>query len=387
MRRIRASSILLTAAVAANLLLNAAPGASPRIAAAQTSPVGFAVDSNADILYCVNLATGATTAIGNVGFADVDGLTFDSNGVLFGTDDASDMLITINLTTGAGTAVGKLGLDTVSPLDTGLTFDPQGNLFVVEETGLSLSRVNRNTGAATFIGSTFPFFLTGLTARGSTLFALTVAGPGQSDSLATVDKATGAVTVIGPLTNVNIVDGGLDFDGNGTLWGIDDGNGGAQGRIFTVNPNTGVATIVATTITGFDSLAINPNITSCGGGGGGGGGNNVVVYDPNNDDEKKKKETEEQKQQRERTNRYGLDEYRTEGNVMSHGLDDGGPFVVIANRDGLVKVRLGKQVGKITVCVGDYLEASGVKQHELLYEAEDVTVSKKSRSGSCITAN
>ncbi|MFN8523582.1 MAG: hypothetical protein U0821_10845 [Chloroflexota bacterium] len=70
---------------------------------------------------------------------------------------------------------------------------------------------------------------------------------------------------------------------------------------------------------------------------------------------------------------------------MSHGLDDGGPFVVIANRDGLVKVRLGKQVGKITVCVGDYLEASGVKQHELLYDAESVSVGKRTRSGSCIS--
>ncbi|MFN8523583.1 MAG: hypothetical protein U0821_10850 [Chloroflexota bacterium] len=377
MRSVRKTMAVAAWGVALGMLLNAVlASGSTGIARAQSGPIGFAVRSDVDDkLYSINLSTGVATAIGAVGFSDVDGLSFGCGSVLFGIDEATDSLIRINTTTGAGTAIGNTGVINGNVNDVGLTFDSQGRLFMAAEEGQRLFRVNPTTGAGTLVGSTGAAAVTGLAARGTTLFGLNTQGP---SSLVTLNPATGASTTVGALVNVTVSDdGGLDFDSSGTLWGIEDG-----GQIFTVNTSTGVATPVATTLSGFDTLAIDTS-APCGGG----GNANAGVFDPNNDDEKKKKETEEQKQQRERTNRHGLDEYRTEGNVISHGTDDDGAFVMIANRDGLVKLRLGKQVGKITVCVGDYLEASGVKQHELLYEAEDVTVSKKSRSGNCITAN
>ena len=114
---------------------------------------------------------------------------------------------------------------------------------------------------------------------------------------------------------------------------------------------------------------------------------------PNNDDENDKpKETEEERRQREHTNRGGLDDDRTEGNVVAvrcadgavadsvGWMDDGmdAPYAVIVNRDGLQKVRL---IGEArTTCrsikVGQYLEADGVKQTEQLFDAENVTLRK-----------
>jgi uncharacterized repeat protein (TIGR01451 family) len=89
-----------------------------------------------------------------------------------------------------------------------------------------------------------------------------------------------------------------------------------------------------------------------------------------------RKETEEQRQQRERTNRSGQDDYRVEGNVMAVTCDADPPTVTIADRDGLVTVRLLRDAA--TTCgsikVGDYLSAEGEKIDELLFEATDVSI-------------
>jgi hypothetical protein len=101
----------------------------------------------------------------------------------------------------------------------------------------------------------------------------------------------------------------------------------------------------------------------------------VPSPDPRPDqDDSPRKQTEEQRQQRQRTNRSGLDDYRTEGNVAEVHQDEQPPYVVIGNKDGLVRVNLlcGNQCPKVQV--GDYLEAEGEKQHEQLYDATDVTV-------------
>jgi uncharacterized repeat protein (TIGR01451 family) len=109
-----------------------------------------------------------------------------------------------------------------------------------------------------------------------------------------------------------------------------------------------------------------------------------AVNEPNNDDHededvKDKKESEDQRRQRERTNASNRDDYVTEGNVVEVHQDEQRPYVVIANRDGLVTVMLlcGNQCP--TIRVGDYLEADGEKQHEFLFEAESVTITRNGR--------
>ena len=106
------------------------------------------------------------------------------------------------------------------------------------------------------------------------------------------------------------------------------------------------------------------------------------LNDPNNHDEDEARRlTEEQRQQRQRTNRGGLDDTRTEGNVVGVACNQAPQAVTIANRDGDVTVSLLGEAA--TTCasirVGDYLEAKGEKQHEFLFEAYDVSFGPPSR--------
>lgn len=96
----------------------------------------------------------------------------------------------------------------------------------------------------------------------------------------------------------------------------------------------------------------------------------------NNDNEKDRKLTEEQHQQRERTNRANLDDYRTEGNAVSSACDASIPTVTIANRDGNVVLQLSHDAKLAcgSVRPGDYIEATGDKQHEQLYDVDQMTV-------------
>jgi hypothetical protein len=99
------------------------------------------------------------------------------------------------------------------------------------------------------------------------------------------------------------------------------------------------------------------------------------------DSDKPRKETEDERRQREHTNTGNRDDVYTEGNVVEVHQDeqqDGQPpYVVIGNRDGLVKVVLLCKDQCPTVQVGDYLEAEGTKQNEQLFEATDVTVDRR----------
>ncbi|MGH2358118.1 MAG: PEP-CTERM sorting domain-containing protein [Candidatus Limnocylindria bacterium] len=220
-------------------------------APASAAPFAFSVRSDVDdILYQINLATGVSTPIGSgVGFGDVEALTFSSSGTLFGIDDTTDQLITINTTTGVGTAVGQLG---VSFTDMGLTFDAAGNLWMSTDAPppWQFYSVNPGTGEATLVGAQGQQ-VTGLAGQGSVVYGL---GGDETNNLVTINTGTGAATVIGPLVNVSLSDGGIDFDpATGVLWGIRDG---ATNNIFTIDPSTGTATVVATTLNGFEGLAI-----------------------------------------------------------------------------------------------------------------------------------
>jgi len=121
--------------------------------------------------------------------------------------------------------------------------------------------INPNTGQATAIGLQGPDQeVTALTSRlgdstcPSGVFGLGVGNPGPLADLGCMDTATGAFQLIGPLTNLDVDCGGIAFDSGDVLWGIEDDNG----TIFTIDPNTGVATVVSDTLSDFEGLAIGP---------------------------------------------------------------------------------------------------------------------------------
>jgi hypothetical protein len=103
--------------------------------------------------------------------------------------------------------------------------------------------------------------------------------------------------------------------------------------------------------------------------------------DDSADDERveRERETEEERRQRARTNQGNRDDDAVEGDVVETRCDQPWPAVVIANRDGLVEVRLIKeaQAACTAIRVGDYLEADGEKQHEGLFHADSVEVKRR----------
>jgi len=79
--------------------------------------------------------------------------------------------------------------------------------------------------------------------------------------------------------------------------------------------------------------------------------------------------------------RAGQDDEYVEGNVVEVHPAEAPPYVVIANRDGLVKVVLFKDAAQVAdeIRVGDYLKADGEKQHEQLFHADSVEISRPGR--------
>lgn len=165
----------------------------------------YATDIVQDVLFVIDVGTGAAMPIGPHGFAQVRGLAYDSNAdVLYGVDSDTDQLIRIDTTTGAGTAVGALGFGGAR----GLAFDPGTNtLYGHGASTDTLYTIDRTTGAGTAVGPIGIRSPRGLAfdpASGK-LFAT-----GDDLMLYEVDPATGVSTPVGPTTGDRI--GGLAVD-------------------------------------------------------------------------------------------------------------------------------------------------------------------------------
>jgi hypothetical protein len=249
------------------LFLLALALASPSFAAVGT---GYSVQSDgSQKLYKIDLVTGVATPLGVTGFEGIEGLAFDPGcKKLYGVDDVKDRLVTCDLETGACTTVGSLGLDIT---DTGLAFAKDGRLFMstdAPKNPLRFFALDPETGAATWIGNQG----TEVTGLAGNLFALYGLGGDGKDNLVIVDPASGKATPVGPLGTVTLQDGGLDFDRDGTLYGLNDlGPGtnasGKPSQLFKIDTQTGKATVVVTLkdpsgkpINGFEGLAIEGGI-------------------------------------------------------------------------------------------------------------------------------
>jgi hypothetical protein len=176
-------------------------------------------------------------------------------GTLFGTDASAGNLLTIDRATGAGTVVGNMGIGVVPAL----AVDPtDGTMYAGTGAGFpAIFTVDPATGAATLVGDTGLGFAAvgGLDFRADgTLFAaVNIVGDGGtgSDHLATIDKATGRATVIGPFGTCDFfcsIEGieGIAFDASGALWGSLSARGAAgTPGLYRIDPATGRATFAA----------------------------------------------------------------------------------------------------------------------------------------------
>jgi hypothetical protein len=170
-------------------------------------------------------------------------------GTLFGTDASGGNLLSIDRSTGVGTVVGSTGVFPVPAL----AVDPTtGIMYAGQGAGSpNIYTVNPATGAATLVGDTGlgVAAVGGLDFRSDgTLFAaVNIVGDGGtgSETLATINKATGVATVIGAFGTEGME--GIAFDAAGRLWGSTSARGGGASTpaLYRIDPATGAATLVA----------------------------------------------------------------------------------------------------------------------------------------------
>jgi hypothetical protein len=87
--------------------------------------------------------------------------------------------------------------------------------------------------------------------------------------------------------------------------------------------------------------------------------------------------SETQRQQQDRTNQYGLDQYRTEGNVIAVARTETGLVLTLAlGRGETLDVVFACQRECPAVSVGDYLEARGETDDEGRFQAEELHISR-----------
>lgn len=230
-------------------------------AGAFAATIGYAVRSDVDRkLYRIDMSTGVAAEVGATGFSKIEALAMNAAGEIYGVNPATAQLVKCSSVTGACTAVGLLiGLPQVQA-NAGLTFTPDGAMYLAANA--VVYRVDPASGAASPLGGTGPALsgLAGVAATANCTSGLFGIG-GNSDrgKLYCINTATGAVTLLGPLS-VNPLDSGLDGDPvTGILWGISDDD---PGQVFAINPSTlavsnlNTVTLAGAPIGGFESLAI-----------------------------------------------------------------------------------------------------------------------------------
>ncbi len=170
----------------------------------------------------------------------------------FESNDADlGRLYRINTVTQTVTEVGTDPLRESSGPE--IQINPSGNTIYMSQAGSERSDdmllINPSTGmnTGTLSLSGFPGNTNTATAMefvGNTLYAaFHQGGPEAPDGiLGTINTTTGAITEIGPMTNMNRPTGGLAYV-NGTMYAVSatDNN---DSRLFTINLSTGAATLV-----------------------------------------------------------------------------------------------------------------------------------------------
>ncbi len=111
----------------------------------------YAVQSTTNMLLTADPATGAPTNIASISGPDMTGLAYDvTSGIMYASayNGSNSLLYTIDLTTAAATLVGTIN----DGLVIGIACDAVGNLYAVDLVNDNLLSVDKATGAGTVIG-------------------------------------------------------------------------------------------------------------------------------------------------------------------------------------------------------------------------------------------
>lgn len=251
-------------------------------------PVGFSVNSRGldidgepiDNLWRINLSDGSSERVGPLqnDFLDVEALGFSPSGLLYGADDSTNTLLQISTNSGfaspvpagSGFQTGNMGLS--GSFDFGMSFDCSGRLFVVSATEKSLFEADLATGRLQRVGVAGALGqpISDLAIRGDRVYGVGVGsnsdGTVRAPNLYRLNLSEPSAELVGPLGQAvgQYNNAGLSFAADGTLWAITDRRGiGGQdvnepSQILRIDPRTGEAEVVAESIIGLESLAIDP---------------------------------------------------------------------------------------------------------------------------------
>ncbi|PYY19336.1 MAG: hypothetical protein DMG62_24715, partial [Acidobacteria bacterium] len=210
--------------------------------------------------WLIDVTIPSASLIGNTGFDRLGGIAFDSSGTLYGVSGGSDnqgTLMTIDPTNGAATVIGLLS-DPNAAVD-GLRFNSQGVLY-----GSSFDNT-AGVGKLLTIDPSNAQVLTSVTLMGSgnsfcpgiafhslgVLYGSRGNSSERLEDLDLIDQVTGIMTPIGPMEAV-ISD--IVFAPDGNLYGSS-----PTGDLYTIDPITGTKMLLFNTgIAQLSGLAAAP---------------------------------------------------------------------------------------------------------------------------------
>ena len=211
-------------------------------------------------LWLIDVTTQSASLIGDTGFDRLGGIAFDGSGTLYGVSGASAQqgtLMTINPANGTATVIGLLS-DPNAAVD-GLRFNSQGVLY-----GGSFNN-SKGVGQLLTIDPSNGDVLSSLTLVGSgnsfcpgiafdsldILYGSRGNSSGRLEDLDLIEQITGVLTPVGPMEAV-ISD--IAFTQDGTLYGSS-----PTGDLYAIDPVTGTKVLLFNTgITQLSGLAAPP---------------------------------------------------------------------------------------------------------------------------------
>ncbi|MGB5873686.1 MAG: choice-of-anchor D domain-containing protein [Bacteroidota bacterium] len=202
-------------------------------------------DPNPGSLITIDVATGAGTLIGTTGISHVPALAIKSTGEVFVADPSTDCrLWRVDAASGASVLIAPTGLFYIHAL----AFDVNDVLYAVDMWSRDLYIVNDSTAASTLIGSP------GVAVRGlafdptdNTLWA----SVGGEDSIFTIDVSTGSATLVGK-TGLGGGTPDLCFDRLGNLY-ASKGGGDGPNNLISIDKSTGAGSVIGPI--GFTSVS------------------------------------------------------------------------------------------------------------------------------------
>jgi len=217
-------------------------------------------DAGGGRLWLIDIANQSASLIGDTGFDRLGAITFDSKGTLYGVSGASAVqgtLMTIDPTNGTPSVIGLLS-DPNAAVD-GLRFNSQGVLYggsFNNSTGfgelLTIDPSNGNVLSSLTLAGSGNSFCPGIAFDSlDTLYGSRGNSSGHTEDLDLIDQVTGVLTPVGPM---EVVISDIVFAADGTLYGSS-----PTGDLYSIDPATGVKTLLFNTgIAQLSGLAVAP---------------------------------------------------------------------------------------------------------------------------------